>query len=88
MNVKGNDVSRRGFLTGALTFGMGAMAMGLTGCGTPRTLEAEAAQNTIDGGEYDIVVVGAGGAGMAAAVGCFWRRCRWRAATPASPRAA
>ena len=78
MDVKGNDVSRRGFLTGALTFGMGAMAMGLTGCGTPRTLEAEAAQNTIDGGEYDIVVVGAGAAGVVAAP----------AATPASPRAA
>ena len=26
MDVKGNDVSRRGFLTGALTFGMGATA--------------------------------------------------------------
>lgn len=62
-------VSRRGFLTGALTFGMGAAALGLTGCGSPRSFEAEAAENIIDGGEYDIIVVGAGGAGMAATVG-------------------
>ena len=62
-------VSRRGFLTGTLTFGMGAAALGLTGCGSPRSFEAEAAENIIDGGEYDIIVVGAGGAGMAATVG-------------------
>ena len=66
-NVSG--VSRRNFLGGIFTLGMGAAAMGLTGCVAPRSFADEAAQTTIDGGEYDIIVVGSGGAGMAATVG-------------------
>ena len=66
-NVSG--VSRRNFLGGIFTLGMGAAAMGLTGCAAPRSFADEAAQTTIDGGEYDIIVVGSGGAGMAATVG-------------------
>lgn len=69
MSKSNTGVSRRGFLTSALTFGMGAAALGLSGCGSPRSFETEAAENVIDGGEYDIIVVGAGGAGMAATVG-------------------
>ena len=66
-NVSG--VSRRNFLGGIFTLGMGAAAMGLTGGVAPRSFADEAAQTTIDGGEYDIIVVGSGGAGMAATVG-------------------
>lgn len=61
--------SRRSFLKGALFAGVGAAGVGLTGCASPRSIADEAAQNTIDGGTYDIVVVGSGGAGMAATVG-------------------
>lgn len=64
-----SGVSRRNFLGGIFTLGMGAAAMGLTGCAAPRSFADEAAQTTIDGGEYDIIVVGSGGAGMAATVG-------------------
>ena len=71
MNSNGSKVgvSRRNFLSGFFAMGLGAAAMGLTGCASPRSFADEAAQTTIDGGEYDIVVVGSGGAGMAATVG-------------------
>ncbi|WP_314922027.1 flavocytochrome c [Slackia exigua] len=62
-------VTRRSFLGSAFVAGIGTMAFGLSGCGNPRSLEDEAASTEIDGGEFDIVVIGAGGAGMAAAVG-------------------
>lgn len=71
MNSNGSKVgvSRRNVLSGFFAMGLGAAAMGLTGCASPRSFADEAAQTAIDGGEYDIVVVGSGGAGMAATVG-------------------
>ncbi len=62
-------VSRRNFLSGVFTLGMGAAAAGLGGCASPRSFADESARTTINGGEYDIIVVGSGGAGMAATVG-------------------
>lgn len=64
MNSNGSKVgvSRRNFLSGFFAMGLGAAAMGLTGCASPRSFADEVAQTTIDGGEYDIVVVGSGGA--------------------------
>lgn len=59
-------VDRRGFVRGAL--GTGALAAlsfaGLTGC-APRQADASEAQ---DGGSFDLIVIGAGGAGMTAAI--------------------
>ena len=61
-------VERRSFLKSLFIAGAGAVGAGLAGC-APRSKEDEAAKTTIDGGSYDIIVVGAGGAGMAATVG-------------------
>lgn len=65
-NRKG--LTRRSFLTGLLVLGAASSAS-LTGCGQPRTIAQEAERTVIDGGTYDIIVVGSGGAGLAAAVG-------------------
>ncbi|MDD7368631.1 MAG: flavocytochrome c [Berryella intestinalis] len=61
-----DKISRRSFLSGAFA-STALAALSLAGC-APRSFESEAERNVIDGGSYDIVVVGAGGAGMAAAV--------------------
>ena len=57
-------VNRRSFVKGA--FGAGMLGMlslaGLTGC-APKSEQS----SDIDGGTFDIVVIGAGGAGIAAA---------------------
>jgi len=65
----GHEISRRSFLTSAFAIGAAAAAMSMTGCATPRSMAAEKESTTVDGGTYDIVVIGAGGAGMAATVG-------------------
>lgn len=62
-------MTRRSFLTGSLLVGLGGALAGMAGCASPRAMADEASRELIDGGTYDIVVVGAGGAGMAAAVG-------------------
>ncbi len=62
-----NNLSRRSFLTGATMLGASVALFGLNGC-APRST-ADAAEEEVDGGTFDIVVVGAGGAGMAATVG-------------------
>ncbi|NPD32989.1 flavocytochrome c [Eggerthellaceae bacterium zg-997] len=61
-------LSRRTFLSGAVALGAAAATFALAGC-APRSMAQERADSVIDGGGYDIVVVGAGGAGMAAAIG-------------------
>ncbi|WP_232050846.1 flavocytochrome c [Arabiibacter massiliensis] len=62
----GKAIDRRDFMRGAL--GTGALAAlsfaGLTGC-APKQADASEAQ---DGGSFDLIVIGAGGAGMTAAM--------------------
>lgn len=61
-------ISRRSFLIKAFALGGCVATLGLTGC-APRPRAEAIADDVIDGGTYDIVIVGSGGAGMAAAVG-------------------
>ena len=68
-NTSNKHLSRRTFLESALAIGAAAAATTLTGCGTPHSLAEEKEKNKLDGGAFDIVIVGAGGAGMAAAIG-------------------
>jgi fumarate reductase flavoprotein subunit len=62
-------ITRRSFLVGAL--GTGAMALlplsSLAGC-SPKKPATTTASGVSDGGSFDIIVVGAGGAGMTAAI--------------------
>ena len=58
------SVSRRGFISALIAAGAGAA---LTGC-SPRSVEEEKGKVKLDGGSFDIVVIGAGGAGMSAAI--------------------
>lgn len=62
----GASIDRRAFLQGALGTGMltALSFAGLTGC-APKQANADEVR---DGGTYDIIVVGAGGAGMTAAI--------------------
>lgn len=68
-NTSNKHLSRRTFLESALAIGAAAAATTLTGCGTPHSFAEEKEKNKLDGGAFDIVIVGAGGAGMAAAIG-------------------
>ena len=62
----GRAIGRRDFLRGAIGSGvLAAMSMaGLSGCAPSQASASEAR----DGGSYDVIVVGAGGAGMTAAM--------------------
>lgn len=57
-----NQISRRNFVAGAATVGAMA-AFGMAGCSSKGSGKAESKAE-----EYDIVIVGAGGAGMSAAI--------------------
>ncbi|MEE1480170.1 MAG: FAD-dependent oxidoreductase [Slackia isoflavoniconvertens] len=56
------QISRRNFVAGAATVGAMA-AFGMAGCSSKGSGKAESKAE-----EYDIVIVGAGGAGMSAAI--------------------
>ena len=60
-------VSRRTFLAGSIGLGLAAMlpGIGLTGC-APQNGSGDTTAK--DEGSFDIIVVGAGGAGMTAAL--------------------
>ncbi len=61
------SMSRRGFLSSLVALGAVGAGAALTGC-SPRSIDAEKDKAKIDGGSFDIVVIGAGGAGMAATI--------------------
>lgn len=67
-NSKNVIVNRRSFFKGALGVGMMGMlsAAGLTGCSPKARQEGD-----VDGGTFDIAIIGAGGAGMTAAVSAY-----------------
>lgn len=63
-----SSISRRTFLAGSLGIGLAAMLpmTGLVGCSPQQAGSAEG--NAEDGGTFDVIVVGSGGAGMTAAL--------------------
>ena len=66
-----SDVSRRGFVTGMSALGLGAAATAASQTGLLKTMTAKAAETAVPESwdyEYDIVVCGAGGAGLLAAL--------------------
>ncbi|MDR0514553.1 MAG: FAD-dependent oxidoreductase [Coriobacteriaceae bacterium] len=76
-DLKKNGLSRRSFLTGAATLGMGAVGLGLIACASPQASEAQpgsqAANDKAAGPisetlEADMVVIGSGSTGTAAAL--------------------
>ncbi len=56
-------LTRRGFLAAAGALG----ALGLAGC-APKDVSTPADQDTVENNDYDVVIVGAGGAGLSAAI--------------------
>jgi fumarate reductase flavoprotein subunit len=69
-NNKEKGISRRSFIAATLGTGVTMMLVGLVGC-APQSTGRQAdnpSDASRDGGTYDIIVVGAGGAGMTAAL--------------------